>query len=284
MIAVTGASGKLGRLVIEGLLEKIAPEKIVAVVRNPEKVKDFAARGVQVRHGDYSSPETLPPALAGVERLLLISSSEVGRRAAQHGAVVDAAKGANVKLIAYTSILRADTSALLLAGEHKATEKMIRATGLPFAFLRNGWYIENYTENLAPVLTHGALPGASGDGRVAAATRADFAAAAVAVLTGENHENKIYELAGDQGFSMSEFVAAVSAWAGKPIVYQELPPEVYKQMLVGAGLPEPFAAILVDASAGVAKGELDSDRRDLHDLLGRDTQTLADVLAALPKP
>ncbi len=204
MIVVTGATGHLGRLVVHGLLKKVPAREIVAAVRSPEKAADLAASGVQVREADYSKPETLAAALAGADRLLLISSSEVGKRAQQHAAVIDAAKRAGVGLIAYTSCLRADTSKLGLAAEHKATEERIRVSGLPYVFLRNGWYLENYTEHLGPALEHGAIPGSAGKGRVAAAARADYAAAAVAVLTATGNEKKIYELAGDFPFTMAE--------------------------------------------------------------------------------
>ena len=197
MIVVTGATGHLGRLVVESLLEKVSSREIAAVVRDPDKAKDLAARGIEVRRGDYSKPETLRTALAGAHKLLLISTSEVGpRRTPQHAAVVHAAKAVGVKLLAYTSLLRAETSKLALAAEHKATEAEIRASGLPYVFLRNGWYFENYTENLAPALEHGAIVGSANGGRIAAAARADYAEAAVAVLTG-TVEKQVYELAGD---------------------------------------------------------------------------------------
>ncbi|HEY7768458.1 NAD(P)H-binding protein, partial [Longimicrobium sp.] len=210
MIAVSGATGHLGNLVVQNLLERgVEPAHIVALVRSPEKASDLAARGVQVRHADYSRPETLGPALQGVEKLLLVSSSEVGQRAVQHANVVEAARAAGVKLLAYTSILHADATAMQLAAEHRASEEGIRASGIPFVFLRNGWYLENYTGNLGPALEHGALLGSAGDGRVSAATRADFAGAAAAVLAGEGHENRIYELGGDEAFTLAELAAIV---------------------------------------------------------------------------
>ena len=279
MILVTAATGKLGRLVVEELLKKVPARQVVVGVRSPEKASELAARGVQVRKLDYSQPETLGPALAGVEKVLLISSNEVGQRAVQHQAVVDAAKKAGVRLLAYTSILHGDRSRLALAGEHKATEQAIRASGLPFVFLRNGWYFENYTENLGPALTHGALVGSAGAGRIAAATRADYAAAAAAVLAGAGHENKVYELAGDSPFTMSELAAEVSRGAGKPIAYSDLPQEQYLGVLVGAGLPGPYAEILVDADVGASQGELNDTSGDLRRLIGRPTTSLADAVA-----
>jgi NAD(P)H dehydrogenase (quinone) len=194
--------------------------------------------------------------------------------------VIDAAKRAGVRLLVYTSILHAPSSTLALAAEHRATEEAIRASGLPFVFLRNGWYIENYTENLGPVLAQGAILGSSGDGRVAAATRADFAAAAVAVLTGAGQENRIYELAGDEPFSMADLAAEVSSRAGKPVAYRDLPPGDYRKVLIGTGAPEPFAELLVDSSVGIGGGALDDESGDLRRLIGHPTTPLAEAVAA----
>ncbi|OJT25789.1 NAD(P)-dependent oxidoreductase [Archangium sp. Cb G35] len=279
MILVTGATGKLGRLVLEKLLEKVPAHQVIAAVRNPEKAAELRARGVQVRKADYSQPETLGAAFSGVEKVLLISSNEVGQRAAQHQAVVEAARKDGVKLLAYTSILHADRSGLALAAEHKATEELIRASGVPYVLLRNGWYTENYTENLGPALAHGAILGSAGEGQVAAATRADYAAAAVAVLTGSGHENKVYELAGDTAFTMTELAAEVSRKAGKTIVYKDLPPEQYKGVLEGAGVPGPFAGILADSDVGASRGELNGASGDLRRLIGHATTPLADAVA-----
>lgn len=283
MILVTAATGKLGRLVVSGLLEKVPAKDLAIAVRDPNKAADLAARGVQVRQADYSKPETLGPALKGVDTVLLISSSEVGQRTRQHQAVVDAAKKAGVRLLAYTSVLHADTSGLALATEHKATEEAIRASGLPFVFLRNGWYTENYTENLAPALAHGAIIGSSGEGRVAAATRADYAAAAVAVLTSQGHENKVYELAGDTAFTATELAAEVSRQSGKSVLYKDLPQADYARALVGVGVPAPFAEILADSDAGAARGELNDSSGDLRRLIGRPTTPLAQSVAAAVK-
>ncbi len=279
MIVVTGATGHLGRLVIEALLKKLPAREIAGAARNPEKAKDLAARGVEVRRADYSKPETLRTAFAGAHKLLFVSSSEVGQRASQHAAVVQAAKEAGVKLLAYTSILRAETSRLALAAEHKVTEETIRASGLPYAFLRNGWYLENYTENLAPALQHGALVGSANGGRIAAAARADYADAAAAVLTGPV-EKKVYELAGDHPFTMSELAAEVSRQAGKLVAYRDLPPDQYRAVLTGAGLPASYAALLVDADVQVARGELDDSTGELRRLIGRPTTPLATAVRA----
>lgn len=283
MIVVTGSTGHLGRLVLEALLKKVPARRIAAVARDPDKARDLAARGVEVRRGDYAKPETLGAALAGAERLLLVSSSEVGRRVAQHAAVVDAAKAAGVKLLAYTSILRAETSRISLAAEHRATEAAIRASGLPYVFLRNGWYLENYTENLAPALQHGAFVGSANGGRIAAAARADYADAAVAVLTGAGGK-EVYELAGDRPFTMSELAGEVSRQAGKPIVYRDLPPEQYRAVLTGAGLPGPVADVYVDADVQAAKGDLDDSSGELRRLIGRPTTSLAAAVGVALAP
>jgi NAD(P)H dehydrogenase (quinone) len=275
MIVVTAATGHLGRLVIEGLLRKLPAHQIAAAVRNPEKAKDLAARGVEVRRADYSRPETLGPALAGAEKVLLVSSNEFGQRATQHAAVIDAARRARVGLLAYTSILRADTNRISLAAEHKATEDALRASGLGHVVLRNGWYLENYTEHLAPALEHHALVGSAGAGRIAAAARADYAAAAVAVLTTPGQEGKVYELAGDHPFTMAELAAELSRQSGQTISYQDLPPEKYKAVLTGAGLPGPVADVYVDADVCAAQGALDDTGRALSHLIGRPTTSLA---------
>jgi NAD(P)H dehydrogenase (quinone) len=240
MIIVTGASGHLGRLVIEALAKRVPPDQIVAAVRSPDKVKDLAERGVIVRQADYDAPDTLATAFAGGGKLLLISASVIGRRATQHRAVIAAARKAGVELVVYTSILHADTSGLSLAGEHLETERAIRESGIPFVFLRNGWYMENYSENLAPALANGTFIGSARDGRIAAAPRADFAEAAVRVLASPGHQNAIYELAGDEAFTMKELAAEVSRQTGKRIDYQDLPPEKYQEILTSVGVPEPF--------------------------------------------
>lgn len=280
MIVVTGATGKLGRLVVDGLLERVPAAQIVAAVRSPEKAQGLAALGVQVRHADYGKPETLPTAFEGATQVLLISGNEMNHRVPQHQAIIDAAKSMGAKMLAYTSILYADTSSLLLAPEHKATEKNIRDSGLPYVFLRDGWYFENQTDQLGAAIQHGAIMGAAGEGRFASAARADYAAAAVAVLTGSGHENKIYELAGDTSYTFSDLAAEVSRQTGKLVTYTNIPPQDYENMLMGFGLPPFMAKALVDSDLGAAKGELDSNSRDLHTLIGRPTVTLHDAVAA----
>lgn len=280
MITVTAATGQLGRRVVTALLDRGIPAGgVIAAVRDPAKAADLAARGVIVRHTDYDQPETLPSAFAGTHRLLLISSNQVGRRVVQHRAVVAAAQQIGVELFAYTSLLRADTSQMILAEEHRVTEELIRDAGLPYVFLRNGWYLENYTSALAPALTRGVLLGAAGDGRISAASRADFAAAAAAVLAGGDHANRVYELGGDTAFTMAELAAEVSRQAGTRVVYQNLSVDDYRAALIAGGLPESEATVLADADAGVARGELATDSRQLRELIGRPTTTLAQAVA-----
>jgi NAD(P)H dehydrogenase (quinone) len=284
LIAVTGATGHLGRLVIETLLAENTPaNRIVAVVRNPQKAADFAERGVQVRSADYTQPETLGAAFEGVERLLLVSSNEVGQRFSQHKNAVEAARQAGVKFIAYTSITKADVSAMQLAAEHRATEQIIRDSGIPFTFLRNSWYFENYTDQLSSTLEHGAVLGSAGDGRVSAASRADYAAAAAAVLIASDVENKVYELGGDAAFTLSELAAEISKQTKREIVYRDLPVEQFAQALIGAGLPEPMAHVFADADLGLKRGDLRGESGDLSRLAGRPTTTLADAVASVLK-
>lgn len=279
MIAITAATGHLGRHVVSQLLAKVPAKDVVVIVRNPEKAADLAAKGVQVRLGDYTQPETLAVAFQGVEKVLLISSNDFNDRFGQHKKAIDAAKAAGVKLIAYTSILKGPKSRLLLAADHLATEKYLLEAGVPYVFLRNGWYFENYTERLGGSLQHG-FAGSAGEGRIAAAPRADYAAAAVAVLTTPGHERKAYELAGDRGFTMAELAAEVSKQSGKQLAYADLPPEQFKGVLTGAGLPPPVADIFVDADVQIQKGDLDDASGQLRALIGRPTGTLADAVKA----
>ena len=280
MIVVTGATGQLGHLVIKALLKKVPASEIVAAVRNVEKAKDIAALGVQVRHADYNQPASWDAALQGADKVLLISSSEIGQRAKQHRSVIDAAKRAGVKLLAYTSVLRADTSPLGLAAEHKETEEAIRASGVPFALLRHGWYTENYTAGIPNALAHGAVYGCAGNGRIASATRADYAEADVAVLTAENQAGKIYELAGDTSYTLAELAAEISRQSGKEIGYVNLPEADYRNALVKAGLPEAVAALLSNSDTGASKGGLFDDGHQLSKLIGRATTPLSAVVAA----
>ena len=282
MIAVTGATGQLGRLVISSLLRTVPPSQIVAAVRTPEKARDLASTGIVVRQADYSRADTLAPALAGVDRLLLISGSEVGRRVEQHKAVVAAARQAGVKLLAYTSILHADRSPIGLAEEHRQTEAAIRSSGIPFVLLRNSWYTENYAGAVAQAVKTGTHYGCAGSGRISAASRADYADGAGAVLTAKNDQGgRTYELAGDDSFTLAEFAAEVARQSGKPVRYQDLPEAEYKAVLVKAGLPEVIAGMLASADAGIARGALFDDSRQLHALIGRATSPIASTIAAV---
>ncbi|MFG3370119.1 SDR family oxidoreductase [Streptomyces sp. NPDC048156] len=278
-IVVTGATGHLGRLVIDGLLAAGVPaERIAAGVRDKEKAAGLAARGVELRIADYSAPQTLTGTFAAGDRVLLISGSEVGQRVAQHQAVIDAAKDAGVALLAYTGVLGGPAADFDLAAEHKVTEQAILDSGLPYTFLRNGWYHENYTENLAPVLEHGAVTASAGEGRVASAARADYAAAAVAVLTGEGHENQTYELSGDVAWSFAEYATELSKQTGRTIAYNSVTPEQNREILLGAGLPAPFADILVGVDTAIEQGLLAATSGDLSRLTGRPTTPLADAV------
>lgn len=279
MIVITGANGQLGRLVIQSLLSKIPASEIVAAMRNPDKAADIAALGVEIRQADYNQPHTLDTAFKGAEKVLLISSSEVGSRAAQHQAVIDAAKRAGVNLLAYTSVLKVDTSPLALASEHLATELAIKRSGIPHVLLRNGWYTENFAARIQPALAHGVLIGSAGDGRISSASRADYAEAAAAVLTTEGQAGKVYELAGDDGFTLSDFADELSKQSSRKVVYQDIPEAAYAQALIEAGLPPPFAALLADSDTGTAKGGLFDGGHQLSRLIGRDTTSYATVIA-----
>ncbi len=279
MIVVTGATGQLGRLVIAELLERLPAAQIVAAVRNPERAGDLAQRGVEVRHADYDRPETLAAAFAGARRLLLISSSEVGRRLPQHRAAIEAAAGAGVELLAYTSLLHADTTPLGLGVEHRATEALLAATGVPYTVLRNGWYTENYTAAIPAAVQHGALLGSAGQGRIASAARADYAAAAAAVLTGDDHAGRVYELAGDDAYTLAELAAEISRQSGTAVAYRDLPETDYRAALIAAGLAEGLAALLAESDVGASKGGLFDDGRQLSRLIGRPTTPPAALVA-----
>jgi len=273
MIGITGANGNLGQLVIKGLLRIIPATQIVAAVRNPEKAGNLQVLGVQLREADYDRPETLTEAFKGLDKLLLISAVQPGERFRQHRAVIDAAKRAGVKLIAYTSLLRADTSGLILAGEHLQTEKYLRSSGMDFVLLRNGWYLENHTEALASALSHAAIMGSAGQGRFASAS-----GAAVTVLTQPGHAGRTYELAGDQTYSMLELAEEVSKQAGRDIAYNDLPPSEYEALLLSLGLPKMIVDVVIDADVKSSKGELDSASDDLSKLLGRNTIPLSEAV------
>ncbi|EOC0056150.1 SDR family oxidoreductase [Cronobacter turicensis] len=284
MIAITGATGHLGQRVIDTLLNTVAAQEIVAIVRNPAKAAALSAKGVQVRAADYGNVAALIAAFAGVEKLLLISSSEVGQRAPQHRNVIDAAKTAGVKLIAYTSLLHADRSPLGLADEHVATEKMLAEAGIPYVLLRNGWYTENYLASVPPALEHGVFIGSAGDGKIASASRQDYAEAAAKALTLDNQAGRVYELAGDNAWTLRDLTALLTKETGKTVAYQNLSEADFAAALAGAGLPEGFAKLLADSDIGASKGGLFDDSRQLSALIGRPTTSLETSLRESLKP
>jgi NAD(P)H dehydrogenase (quinone) len=281
-IVVTGATGHLGRHVVEQLLEKVPADQVTAVVRDEAKAADFAARGVKLAVADYNTPESFGSVFSAGDKVLLISGNEFDKgRVGQHKVVIEAAKAAGVALLAYTSAPGSLTAAI--ADDHRGTEEALLASGVPYALLRNGWYHENYTENLGPVLEHNAVVAAAGEGRVSSASRADYAAAAAAVLTGEGHENKTYELGGDEAWSFAEYAAELSRQTGKEIAYSPVSVEAFTGILAGAGLPGPLAAILAGVDACIEKGELVVSSGDLSRLTGRPTTPLADAIAVAVK-
>jgi NAD(P)H dehydrogenase (quinone) len=282
MIAVTGATGHLGRLVVTGLLDAGVPAgEVVAVVRTPDKAADLAARGVDVRQAAYTEPAALEAALKGVDRLLLVSGNEVGRRVEQHANVLQAAQAAGVALVVYTSAPKADDTPLPIAPEHTATERLIADSGLPAVVLRNNWYLENYDQPITQAAETGEIVGSAGDGRIAAATRADLAAATVAVLTAASPEPGIVELGGDEAWTMSDLAAAVAAETGREVTYRLLSAEEHVATLVAAGLPEGTAQFVAGLDQAIAQGALDTGSRALSGLTGRPTTTLAEHVHAV---
>ncbi|AUV24537.1 TPA: SDR family oxidoreductase [Citrobacter braakii] len=281
MIAITGATGQLGQHVIETLLKTVPASQIVAIVRNPAKATALSQQGITVRQADYSDEAAFTTALQGIDKLLLISSSEVGQRAPQHRNVINAAKAAHVKFIAYTSLLHADRSPLGLADEHVATEKMLAESGIAYALLRNGWYTENYLASAPAALEHGVFIGAAGEGKIASATRADYAAAAARVISEDGHAGKIYELAGDAGWTLSQLAAELAKQSGKKVVYQNLSEADFAAALKGVGLPAGLADMLADSDVGASKGGLFDDSHTLSKLIGRPTTSLADSVKGI---
>ena len=279
-IAITGATGQLGNLVIEQLLQLTAAQNIVALVRNIDKAEHFKAQGIELREFDYDRPETLVPALSGVDKLLLISANEIGRRTPQHQAVIDAAKVASVPYLAYTSLLRANTSPLGLAQEHRETEKLIQDSGITYTFLRNNWYSENYLAGVAHTIEIGTLFGAAQDGRISSASRIDYAEAAAKVLTSTGHENKTYELAGSESFSLSDLATFIGQAVNKDIIYQNLSAEEYTQGLTQAGLPAGLVDVIVDADIQTIQGAMYSDSKDLEQLIRHKTTSIQDAIKA----
>lgn len=275
-IAITGATGQLGRLVVSKLTDRAPSGDIVALARSPENADDL---GVSVREADYDRPETLGPALEGVDTLLLISASEVGKRVPQHRNVIEAAKDADVKWIVYTSLLHADSSSLDLAEEHLATEAELKASGIPFTILRNGWYTENYTGSIPGALAGGAFLGSAGEGRISAATRDDYAEAAVTVLAGSRGEGRTYELAGDEAWTLGDLANEISRQTDRDIPYRDLPEAEYAKALEGFGLPQELAQAIARWDTAASKGALYDDSRQLSALIGRPTTPLSAAVA-----
>lgn len=272
---ITGATGQLGRLVVENLKRKVAAENLVALVRTPEKASDL---GFEARAFDYERPGNLAESLQGIDHLLLISGNEIGKRRQQHENVISAARQAGVKWIVYTSLLHADRSSLSLAAEHKATEDALKASGIAYTILRNGWYTENYTGSVPGAVKAGVFVGSAGEGKISSATREDFAEAAAVVLTCEGQEGKIYELAGDNYFTLKDLAAEISRQTGKDIPYKNLPEAEYAEVLKGIGLPEGVAKIYAGFDTGAANNDLFDDSKQLSRLIGRPTTPLAQAV------
>jgi NAD(P)H dehydrogenase (quinone) len=280
-LIVTGATGQFGRLTVESLLQRGVPAReIVATGRRLDRLKDLADRGVTVRAADYADPASLRAAFEGATRLLLVSGSDPGVRVEQHHNVIEAARRNGAGLLAYTSIVNAPASTMRMAADHQASEALLMQSGVPFVLLRNSWYIENYTARLAAILEQGAIFGSAGEGRVSAATRAEYAQAAAAVLTGDGHQDRAYELGGDTAFTLAELAAEITAQSGTQVRYTDLPEKGYARALAENGLPQPYAEILADADQGLRRGELRTDSGDLRRLLGRPTTPLTDAIAA----
>ncbi|MFJ3762103.1 SDR family oxidoreductase [Streptomyces sp. NPDC090080] len=281
-IVVTGATGQLGRLTVEALLRRGMPAAdIIATGRDIARIKDLADRGVTVRRADFADGDGLAEAFAGADRLLLISASvPVGERFANHRRVIDAAAAAGVSQVVYTSTTHADTATTVIGATHGETERYLRDRGIPNVLLRNGWYLENYLGQLPQILHNGAVVGAAGEGRISAASRADYAEAAAVVLTTEGHTGAVYELGGDESFTLTELAAAISAAAGRKVSYADLPVNDLAQALAAAGLPAELASVLADADRGMSGGEMYTDSGHLRHLIGRPPVTLAGALAA----
>lgn len=272
---ITGATGQLGRLVVEKLKERADVGSIVALVRNTEKAKDL---GVEAREFDYDKPELLAESLKGIEQLLLISGSDIGQRARQHANVVNAAKQAGVKKIVYTSLLHTGNTTVSLAEEHHPTEKSVIESGISYTILRNGWYTENHTSSISGVLAAGAVFGSAGNGKFSSAARADFAEAAVVVLTGNGHDGKIYELAGDEAYTLAEYAGEIAKQTGKNIVYNNLPVSEYAKILESFGLPGFVAEAIASWDTSASKGDLFDDAKTLSKLIGRPTTPMSEVV------
>lgn len=278
MIAVTGANGQLGRSVLRFLTD-FTDQPVRALVRTPAKAQDLVSAKVQVVRFDYNVPASLPEALEGVDRLLMISGSEVGQRVPQHAAVIEAARSAGVEFITYTSLLNVPDTRLILAAEHIETERLLRESSISHAILRNGWYLENFAGTIAAALEHGVVVGSSGDGRTSVAARDDYAEAAARTVAGDDLSTRAVELAGDEAITLQDLANEISKQTGRQISVQNLTEEDYAGVLAGAGLPEGFANAIADASARTAAGELFNGSTALSEINGRPTRTLSDYVA-----
>src|SRR5690606_18873181 len=274
---ITGATGQLGRLVVQQLKQRLAAENLVALVRSPEKAAEL---GIATTVFDYDKPETLTDGLNGIEHLLLISGNEDGQRKVQHQRIIDAARQTGVKWIVYTSLLHADTSTLSLAAEHVETEALLQASGIPYTILRNGWYTENYTGSIPGALQAGAFVGSAADGKISSAARADYAEAAAVVLSSAGHIGNVYELAGDEAHTLQDLAAEISKQTGKNIPYNNLPEAEYAGVLASLGLPQPVAEAIASWDVGASKGDLFDDKNVLSNLIGRPTTSLAESVKA----
>ena len=275
-IGITGATGQLGRLIIANLVRRVPPADLIGLVRSPDKAADL---GIPLRLADYTNPETLRPALSGVDTLLFVSASELGKREAQHHNVIQAARQAGVKWIVYTSLLHADTSEVSLAAEHFATEAELKASGIPVTILRHGWYTENYTGSIHGALAGGAFIGSARDGRISSAARADFAEAAALVVTTDGHAGKTYELAGDTSWTLADLAGEISRQTKRTIPYRDLPAAEYAAALEGFGLPKVIAEAIAGWDVAASHGALFDEGRQLSTLIGRPTTPLAAVVA-----
>ncbi|TAN11626.1 MAG: SDR family oxidoreductase [Chitinophagaceae bacterium] len=271
-IGITGATGQLGNLVVHKLKEKVPAGNIIALVRSVEKVTE---PGVAARGFDYEKPDILKTALKDVDTLLLISASGLEGRFPKHKNVIEAAKQSGVRWIVYTSLLHTDSSSIDLAKEHKVTEKILIDSGISFTILRNGWYTENYTSSVPGAIRGGAFMGCAGNGKISLAARADYADAAVAVLTGRGHPGKTYELAGDNAYTLSDLAAEISRQTGKNIPYKNLSEKEYTEALTGFGIPEMFAKAIAGWDTGASKNDLFDDSRQLSQLTGKPTTPLS---------
>lgn len=274
-IGITAATGQLGNIVVEELKKRVPAENIVALVRNTGKA---ASLGVEAHYFDYSKPETMGDSLAGIDRLLLISGSEIGQRVEQHNNVIQAAKEAGVKWITYTSVLHADTSILSLAPEHVETEKILKESGIEYTILRNGWYSENYTASIPGAIGGGAFLGSAGNGKISSAARADYAEAAAIILSDETYKGNVYELAGDEYYTLESLATEISKQTGKNIPYNNLPEEEYANILKNIGLPEGLAIGLANWDVSASEDALFDDSKQLSEILGRPTTPIADSI------